>query len=200
VTNVFRATMPPSQQKREMAAILAPIRDKVLCLLPGNHCRRNRDVDDDPMYDIATKLDLEDKYREDIAFVRVALGMQRGNQARSHGGGKPYAYYIACSHGAGGGMTAGAGVTRADNFMQMMDGVDIFIHGHTHKPYAHRGSKLVVDYQNKLVRQRPTLIMCAGSWLDYVGYPVTGMMRAVAQPGANRLLLHGTRFRFEAIV
>jgi len=30
VTNPFRATMPPSQQKREMANILAPVRDRIL--------------------------------------------------------------------------------------------------------------------------------------------------------------------------
>ena len=30
VTNIFRATMPPSQQKREMAKALEPIRDKIL--------------------------------------------------------------------------------------------------------------------------------------------------------------------------
>ena len=58
LTNVFRATIPPSQQKREMANILAPVRDKILCAVSGNHERRSgKDVDDDPTYDILCKLE-----------------------------------------------------------------------------------------------------------------------------------------------
>lgn len=197
VTDIFRATMPPSQQKREMAKALEPIRDKVLCILPGNHCRRSgKDADDDPMYDIAAKLDLEDRYRADIAFVRIALGQNRTHSSN----GRPYSYMMACMHGAGGGTLPGASINRADNFMQSMDGIDVMIHGHTHKPYALRGSKLVVDTKNKRVTRRPTLIMCAGPWLGYVGYPVEKMLRPAAMPGANKLLLSGTKFRFEAVV
>lgn len=195
VTNIFRATMPPSQQKREMAKALEPIRDKILCILPGNHERRSgKDADDDPCYDIAAKLDLEDRYREDIAFVRIALGRRIG------GNQKPLSYLLACVHGAGGGALPGSTVNKADRFMQSMDGVDIFIHGHTHRPYCLRGSKLVVDVQNKRVTRRPTLTMCAGSWLDYVGYPVQKMLSPTAEAGANKLLLHGNKYRFEAVV
>ena len=198
VTNIFKATMPPSQQKREMAKLLEPIRDKILCILPGNHERRSgRDADDDPAYDIAAKLDLEDRYRESIAFVRVALGKRTAGKVRDC---KPHVYFLACVHGAGGGALPGGMVNRADRFMQSMDGVDIFIHGHTHRPYCLRGSKLVVDAQNKRVTRRPTLTMCAGSWLDYVGYPVEKMLSPTAEAGANKLLLSGTKYRFEAVV
>ena len=197
VTDIFRATMPPSQQKREMAKALEPIRDKILCLLPGNHERRSgKDADDDPMYDIAAKLDLEDRYRADMAFVRIALGKNRTHS----GNGKPYSYMLSCVHGAGGGALPGSGINRADRFMQAMDGVDVFIMGHTHKPFALRGSKLVIDAANKRVTRRPTLTMCAGSWLGYVGYPVEKMLTPTAEAGANKLLLSGTKYRFEAVV
>lgn len=197
VTDIFKATMPPSQQKREMAKALEPIRDKILCLLPGNHERRSgKDADSDPTYDIAAKLDLEDRYREDMAFIRIGLGEKRGHQ----GNGKPYAYNIACVHGAGGGALPGASVNRADRFAQAIDGVDVFIHAHAHKPYAYRGSKLVLDVPNKRVTRRPTLIIGAGSWLGYVGYPIQKMLTPAAQPGANKLMLSGTRDRFEAVV
>jgi predicted phosphodiesterase len=195
VTNIFRATMPPSQQKREMAKALEPIRDKILCILPGNHERRSgKDADDDPCYDIAAKLDLEDRYREDMAFVRIALGRRIG------GNQKPLSYLLACVHGAGGGALPGSGINRADKFMQAMDGVDVFIHGHTHRPYCLRGSKIVIDVANKRVTRRPTLTMCAGAWLGYVGYPVEKMLTPTAEAGANKLLLSGTKFRFEAVI
>ena len=193
VTNIYRATMSPREQKREMAEALAPIRDKVLCILPGNHERRSaKEADDCPAYDIASKLDLEDVYRESMAVIRVGLG-KRSNL-------KEYTYNIAALHGAGGGAQAGATVNRYEAYLSALDGVDILIAAHGHKPYALRGSKLILDIQNKRVLQRPTLSMCAGSWLNYAGYPVQAMMRPVAEPGANRLVLHGTKFRFEAVI
>ena len=198
VTNIFRATMPPSQQKREMAKALEPIRDKILCVLPGNHCRRSgKDADDDPMYDIAAKLDLEDRYRESIAFVRIALGKRTAGKVRDC---KPHVYYLACLHGAGGGGLPGAGVNRNDRFLQTMDGVDILITAHTHKPYALRGSKIVLDMQNRRATFRPTLHMVAGPWLAYYGYAIDKMLAPAAMPGANKLLLHGDYYRFEAVV
>ena len=197
VTNVYRQTMRPYEQKREMAKALEPIRDKILCIIPGNHCRRSsKEADADPTYDIAAKLDLEDRYREDIAFIRIALGRNRTRTCN----GRQYSYMLACVHGAGGGSLPGSMVNKADRFMQSMDGVDVFIHGHSHKPYCLRGSKLVIDAANKRVTRRPTLTMCAGAWLGYVGYPVTGMMTPTAEAGANKLLLSGSKFRFEAVV
>ncbi len=198
VTNVYRQTMRPYEQKREMAKALEPIRDKILCIIPGNHERRSKkEADACPTYDIASKLDLEDKYRESIAFLRVGLGKRTTGKVRDC---KPHVYFLACVHGAGGGALPGGMVNRADRFMQAMDGVDVFIHGHSHKQYCLRGSKLVVDAQNKRVTRRPTLTMCAGAWLDYVGYPVEKMLTPATEAGANKLLLSGTKFRFEAVI
>jgi predicted phosphodiesterase len=194
VTNCYRQTMRPSDQRREMARILDKIRSKIIAFLPGNHERRNgKEVDNDPCYDIACKLDLEDIYREDMAIIRIGLGKRPTN-------GKEYVYTVACVHGSGGGMYPGATVNRNDMYLQALDGVDILISAHSHKPYALRGSKLVLNIENRRVTQRPTLSMCAGSWLAYGGYPIQKQLRPVAEPGANRLVLSGTRYRFEAVV
>ena len=198
VTNVYRQTMRPYEQKREMAKALEPIRDKILCIIPGNHERRSKKESDAfPTYDIATKLDLEDRYRESIAFVRIALGKRTSGKIRDC---KPHVYYLACLHGAGGGGLPGAGVNRNDRFLQTMDGVDILITAHTHKPYALRGSKMVLDVPNRRATFRPTLHMVAGPWLAYHGYAIDKMLAPAAMPGANKLLLHGDRYRFEAVV
>jgi len=190
--------MRPYEQKREMAKALEPIRDKILCIIPGNHCRRSsKEADADPTYDIAAKLDLEDKYRESIAFSRIGLGKRTSGKIRNC---KPHVYYLACMHGAGGGSLPGAGVNRNDRYLQALDGVDILITAHGHKPYAHRGSKIILDVQNRIVTARPTLHMMAGSWLGYVGYPIEKQMVPVAMPGANKLLLSGSKFRFEAVI
>jgi predicted MPP superfamily phosphohydrolase len=73
-------TIRPREQKRLLVEQLKPLRDagKILCIVPGNHENRSlKDADDNPLYDVACKLDLEDIYREDGAFVRVGIGKPR---------------------------------------------------------------------------------------------------------------------------
>ena len=194
VTNSYRQTMRPSDQKREMARMLYPIRDKILCILPGNHCYRSaKETDDCPAYDIASKLDLEDVYRENMAFIRIRLGKDTAHQ-------RPYRYFIGVVHGAGGGAQAGSSVNKTDAFMQPIEGLDVLIRAHDHKPYALRTSKIEFDSGRNVMRQRPILEMCSGGWMRYAGYPVRKMLRPVAMPGANKLLLYGDKFRFEAVI
>lgn len=198
VTNVYRQTMRPYEQKREMAKALEPIRDKILCIIPGNHERRSKkEADACPTYDIAAKLDLEERYRESIAFVRIGLGKRTAGKVRDL---KPHVYYLACMHGAGGGGLPGAGVNRNEKYLQSLDGVDILITAHGHKPYAYRGSKIILDVPNRRATFRPTLHMMAGSWLEYIGFPVDKQLSPVAMPGANKLLLSGTQYRFDAVI
>ena len=97
-------------------------------------------------------------------------------------------------------MLPGAGINRADSFLQAFDGVDVLIHAHTHKPYTLPGAKIVIDAQNKIAKERPTLTMGVNSWLGWVGYPIDKMMRPTAIPKASRLTLSGRDFDFEGVV
>jgi hypothetical protein len=73
--------------------MLEPLRDRIICGVSGNHERRSvKDCDDDPAYDIMCKLDIEDKYRENIAFVKIQFGRQDAN------GQKNPTYKIAVTH------------------------------------------------------------------------------------------------------
>jgi len=87
-----------------------------------------------------------------------------------------------------------------EKYLQSLDGVDILITAHTHKPYALRGSKIILDVPNRRATFRPTLHMMAGSWLEYLGYPVDKMLTPAAMPGANKLILSGTQYRFDAVI
>lgn len=174
VTNVFRAKMFPSEQKREMAKILEPVRDRILCLIPGNHERRNRDVDDDPCYDIAAKLDLESVYRENIAFVKIQLGEKEYREKLGNGKFRP-TYVIVVCHGAGGGFLTGGAVNRAERF-SYIDGMDALIVGHTHKPFTTQPGKIYIDRQNNCVSVKPFKVISATSWLQYGGYAAQKML------------------------
>lgn len=177
VTNVFRATMMPSQQKKEMAKILAPIRDKILCSVSGNHERRSgKDADDDPCYDIMAKLDIEHLHRENMAFVKLMLGKQTsGNGERNAGKYRP-AYTFCVTHGAGGGMLPGGTINRNERMGYALDGVDALIVGHSHKPMISQPGKIVVDNRNNQVTVKPFKVIVATSWLDYGDYAMQKML------------------------
>lgn len=177
VTNVFRATMSPSAQKKEMAKILEPVRDRILCFVPGNHERRSgKDADDDPVYDIAAKLDLEHLYRENIAFLKIQLGVQEYDSGLKTASFMRPTYCLVLVHGAGGGILTGGAVNRGERFGYVIDGMDALIMGHTHKPFTTQPGKIQIDPRNNLVTVKPFKVVCATSWLDYGGYAARGMM------------------------
>ena len=177
VTNVFRATMSPSQQKKQMANMLEPVRDRILCFVPGNHERRSgKEVDDDPVYDIAAKLDLEHLYRENIAFVKVQLGREDYEDGTRMNGRLRPTYMLVVVHGSGGGILTGGAVNRGERFGYVIDGMDALIVGHTHKPFTTQPGKIVIDPRNNLIGVKPFKVVCATSWLEYGGYAAQKML------------------------
>lgn len=177
VSNVFRATMSPSQQKKEMANILKPVDDRILCFVPGNHERRSgKDADDDPVYDIAAKLDLEHLYRENIAFVKIQMGKKTWDSGAKTGGYKRPTYTLVVSHGAGGGILTGGAVNRGERFGYVIDGMDALIIGHTHKPFTTQPGKIKIDPFNNKVSVKPFKVISATSWLEWGGYAAKAMM------------------------
>ena len=177
VTNPFRATMPPSQQKTEMANILSEVRDRILCFVPGNHERRSgKDADDDPCYDIAAKLDLEHLYRENIAFVKVQLGTKERESGTMTSGKDRPSYVLVITHGAGGGILTGGAVNRGERFGYVIDGMDALIVGHTHKPFTTQPGKIKIDPFNNKVSVKPFKVICTTSWLKYGDYAARAMM------------------------
>lgn len=169
VSNIFDEVMRPRDQKRLMVEVLKPIRDRILCMTTGNHERRNRDVDDDPSYDIACKLDIEDVYRENIAFLKIQIGNKELDGTRNP------TYLLTVTHGAGGGMLTGGAVNRAERFAYVLDG-DALILGHTHKPFVTQPSKIKIDPHNNKVTLKPFKVISMTSWLQWGGYAAQKML------------------------
>ena len=171
VSNVFEETMRPREQKKLIAEMLMPIRDRILCSVSGNHERRSgKDADDDPTYDIMCKLDLEHLYRENMAFVKLQIGNKEGN------GYKNPTYMLTVTHGAGGGMLTGGSVNRNERFGYVIDGMDCLIVGHTHKPFVTQPSKIKIDPYNNKVDIKPFKVVSSSSWLKYGGYAAQKML------------------------
>lgn len=165
VSNIFDETMRPSSQKKLMAEMLEPLKDRILCAVPGNHeGRSGKDADDDPVYDICAKLDIEDLYRENMAFLKLQCGNVEGD-----GRFNP-TYILAVVHGNGGGLLTGGAVNRAERFGYTIDGADALILGHTHKPFVTQPGKIKVNPYNNTVSVKPFKVISATSWLEYGGY------------------------------
>jgi predicted phosphodiesterase len=162
-------TVRPREQKKRMVEFLNPIKDRILCCTSGNHERRSlKDADNDPTYDIMTKLDIEDVYRQNAAFMKIQLG-QRGDQAN-------VAYRFAVTHGSGGGIYTGATVNRNERWGNVIDGVDCVVVGHTHKGTITRPSKIVFDSHNNVVTVKDYLVISCVAWQTYAEYALQKMM------------------------
>lgn len=171
VANIFDETMRPREQKRVMLEMLRPMRDRIICALPGNHeGRSGKDADDDPIYDIMCKLDLEDYWRENIAFVKIQIG-----ETEKDGLHNP-TYTLAVTHGTGGGIYTGAAVNRNERFGYVIDGCDALLVGHSHKPLVTQPGKIYIDRYNNKVTVKPFKVIVASSWLDWGGYAARKML------------------------
>ena len=74
-SDVYTQALSPSQQKRWWIEHLRKYKDKVLCIVDGNHefNRASKDADSFPLYDIALALGIEDRYRSEAAFVDIGV-------------------------------------------------------------------------------------------------------------------------------
>jgi predicted phosphodiesterase len=163
--------MRPREQKKWLVEQLMDIKDKILCVVPGNHENRNdREVDNNPLYDVCCKLDIEDKFRENAAFVIMRFGNIEGN-----GENNP-SYTMCVLHGSGGGIYTGAAVNRNERFGYTIDGLDILIVGHNHKPVVSRPQKILFDVRNKKVSFKPFTVVSSTSWLNFGGYALRKML------------------------
>lgn len=185
----------PRDQKKAMVEFLSPIKDKILCLVSGNHERRSlKDADDDPMYDIAAKLDLEDLYRQNAAFLLIRMGVHKHGK---HKEGSMCGYGIAVTHGAGGGIYTGATVNRNERWGNIIDGADCIIVGHTHKGTVTRPSKIRFDLNKGVVAVTDYLVVSSVAWQNYGEYSLQKMLLPSQTCNPQRLFLDSRKKNIE---
>lgn len=193
VSNIFEETMRPSDQKKWVANELMDIKDKILCVVSGNHERRSeKDADDNPCYDICCKLDIEDLYRENMAFIKLQIGNPKIDGMRNP------TYTIGVTHGTGGGIYTGSAVNRNERFGMVIDGLDVLIVGHTHKGSVTKPQKIFIDKQNNKVSFKQFVTISCTSWLNFGGYAVQKMLLP-ASNDIQKLYLHGKEKNIETV-
>lgn len=179
-SDVYTQALSPSQQKRWWIEHLKKYKDKVLCIVDGNHefNRASKDADDFPLYDIALALGIEDRYRSEAAFVDIGVG------DGGHGKGKQTHYVFRVQHQAKNNVNHGT----ADG----IEGIDVFVSGHTHKPMDKPLGKLIYDSKNKSVSQKDVENVVSGHFLRFGGYGERGGFRPTSQK-LYSVILHGKK-------
>lgn len=175
-TDSYSATMSPFEQKERLYTELVGIKDKILAAVPGNHENRSTlDSDSRPLYDVMRRLGLAHLYRENVCFVKVSLGNKNKD--------RQFTYTICLHHGA----------TKAkkDKFQLAIDGLDIMVTGHTHKPADEPFSKIVIDARNNKVTQKPVTSVVVNSNLFYGGYGVRSMYLPNECTDIQRIIISG---------
>lgn len=194
--NPYDELVRPREQKKRMVEMLTPIKDRILCAVTGNHeARSMKDDDIDITYDIMAKLDLEDLYRPNMAFMKVSLGHRKADNTPIQ------SYTFAVTHGAGGGIFTGATVNRNERFGNVIEGLDCLVVGHTHKGTVTKPSKIVIDRKNDKVTMSHYVVISMVSWLNYGGYAMQKMLLPshVADPQKLKLHMNQSNKRIEVI-
>lgn len=181
-TNSYEAVMRPREQKEYLKRMLFPIRDRIIGAVRGNHEERSvKESDDCPLYDVMSKLDIEELYRENLAIIKLNVGQRTSDRQVS--------YVLALAHGAS--------KSKTETFAYAMDGVDIFVTGHTHQPSNTFPSKIVVDVHNEKIREVGMINLTVPSFQNNGGYSLRGLYKPCDQTKIPIITLSGKDKRSE---
>lgn len=157
-TNIYEAVMTPLEQKEYLFDLLKPIKHRIVGIVPGNHEYRGvKEVGTCPLYDVACRLGIEDVYRPNMCVVKFGIGNQRG---------KNVVYGITLHHGAS--------KNKFAKFCESMDGINLFISGHTHETDFTPKAKTVCDLRHRSIRVEPYLKVVVPPFQKYGGYAIRG--------------------------
>jgi hypothetical protein len=152
-------------QLEKAVELFTPIKDKIICITPGNHENRGyRKEGFDISKMIAMQLGLADKYAPAAAaiFLRFGCGTKKTHN-------RPQLYSIYVLHGTGGGRKEGAKAIRLADMAGIVD-ADIYIHSHTHLPMVFKEAFFRTDLIHSTVVKVPKLFVNTGANLEYGGY------------------------------
>lgn len=165
-----------TEQLKDMAGMLEPIKDKILAAVPGNHEERAYKLADTDLTEILiTMLGMPQLYRATSALVFVRTGHHPRGQGMI-----TYSLYINHGHG-GGGRRPGSKINNLDDLGSVID-TDIIIAGHSHLPAVIRKSRLRVSPQTFSAERHEQVFVNLASALKYGGYGDRGGY----QPPSNR--------------
>lgn len=167
VGDTYGANLSPMEQLKQCVNLFEPIKDKILCILHGNHENRIYKSDGiDITALMADQLGLRNVYSPTTALLFIRFG-QHDTKAHQHK--RKIAYTIYATHGSGGGRKEGGKINRLADLAQIVD-ADVYIMGHTHQPASFRTGYYRTSMANSSVQYVEKLFVNTAAALDYGGY------------------------------
>ena len=165
IGDTYGANLQPMEQLKQCVKIFEPIKDKILCVLPGNHEGRVYKSDGFDITELmCAQLGIPEKYSPTTALIFIRFGDQGG-----HHHNRRHLYTIYVTHGSGGGRREGGKVNRLADLASIVD-ADIYIHAHTHLPLVFKESFFRVCSTNSSVALVDKLFVNTAASLNYGGY------------------------------
>ena len=196
IGDTYGAALQPMEQLSQCVKLFDHIKEKILCVLPGNHEFRVYRTDGlDLTLIMCNQLGIGECYADTgaVLFIRFGKNTERG---KNHNHNRPVCYTIYATHGSGGGRTEGGKVKRLADLASIVD-ADIYIHSHTHLPVIMKQAFYRTSPANSTVQRCDRLFVNTGSTLEYGGYAEAQSYK----PGSIEtpiIRLDGTRKRMTA--
>lgn len=166
VGDTYAANIAPMEQLAVCVKLFAPIKDKILAVVGGNHENRIYKSDGIDMTQImCNQLGISDRYSTTTALLFVRFGK---DEAHNHHGRKMM-YSIYLTHGSGGGRKEGGKINRLADLATIVD-ADVYITAHTHLPATFKTGYYRTSAANSSVQYVTKLFVNTASTLDYGGY------------------------------
>ena len=167
IGDVHGARLSPMGQVERVVSLIKPVREKVLCMVRGNHENRvYKSTGIDPLAFAASELGLSERYSDTSALMFVQFGHDI-----KHGGLMQYTVYV--THGAGSGRKEGGKLQRLADLQNIID-CDIYCHNHTHLPAVFPTCSYRIDYTHRKPVLVEHLFVNGGASLNYGGYADAG--------------------------
>lgn len=168
VSDTYAETMSPQRQLDMLVTLFEPIKDKILCITPGNHELRTYVKEGvDLMAILAARLGVLNYYAPTAAYMFLRFGQDVSNHRSNK---ICYTFYI--THGRRSGRTAGAKLNALVQLRDIVD-ADIYIHSHSHLPAVLRGVRQRPQQKDNKVVKQPVLYVNTAANLEYGGYGET---------------------------
>lgn len=169
VGDTYGATLTPMEELSVCVELFKPIKDKILCVVPGNHeARHYRTNGIDMTLLMCQQLGIEERYSPTTALLFIRFGTTSGH---SHNRKMAYTMYV--SHGNGGGRKEGGKLQRLVDLSTIVD-ADIYVCGHVHLPAMLKDGFARPNMGNSSITYGTRLYINTSAKLNYGGYGDTG--------------------------
>ena len=195
ISDCYGETLSPMKELEQCVEIFSQIKDKVVCVVPGNHEERHyRTNGIDVTRLFCQQLQIEDRYSPTTAYVFLRFGRDSVSSNRH----RPILYTMYVTHGNGGGRKEGAKIQRLADYATVCD-ADIYIAGHTHLGASFKKGFYRPSPANSTITCGQHLFVNTCASLNYGGYGDRG---GFDPPCLDRPLiyLNGTRKEMRATI